>query len=85
MNIWKKLLALALCLSMVALVGCQSIAETADATAAPEETPVATVTNPELTDESVIATVNGKNVTWADAQPWYNSVVSQYSSSYDFS
>ena len=40
---------------------------------------------PELNDSDVLMTVNGEAVTWAQAKPYYESFLSQYSSYYDMS
>lgn len=78
MNNWKKLLAMALCLCLFALAGCQAIAED---TATDAATPAVT----ELAADTLLATVNGQAITWTEVQPWYNSVQSQYAANYDFS
>ena len=93
-------LLMCLCL-MLGLASCQKAAEPVDAlpTAVPaaeetvaEETSTeetAVVSTPAdttgLNDSDVLLTVNGEAVTWADAKPYYDSFVSQYSAYYDMS
>ena len=68
----RKLAALLLCLCM--MLGMTAVAE---------ET--VEVTLPELTADTVVATLNGENLLWGAVEANYNSLVSQYSSYYDMS
>lgn len=74
MKIIKKCLALALCAAMLA--GVAALAEDAQSGAVAS---TATVLN----DADVLATVNGQPVTWADTQPNYKAIESEYGSYYD--
>lgn len=62
-------------------------AEAAEVTAAPAETE-STDTAPaiaELNETDVLMTVNGQEVTWAVAKPYYDNLAAQYSAYYDMS
>ena len=63
----KKILSLLLCLCLLF-----SAAALAEDTAAAE-----------LQDTDVLATVNGTELTWADVEPVYDSLVSSYGNYYD--
>jgi len=93
-------LLMCLCL-MLGLASCQKATEPVDAlptavpaaeetvaeeTATEETTVVSTPADTTgLNDTDVLLTVNGEAVTWADAKPYYDSFVSQYSAYYDMS
>ena len=70
----NKLVSLLLCLCM--LMGAVAFAEEA-----PAEPSAVT----ELTADMVLATLNGAELTWADVEPMYTALASQYSSYYDLS
>lgn len=73
----RKLVSLLLCVCM--LLGMTALAEEAAAPA--EETAVVEVA--ELAPEAVLATVNGEELTWADVEPIYENLATQYASYYD--
>ena len=50
-----------------------------------EEAAEAAPAIPELNDTDVIFTINGEEVTWATAKPYYDSFLGQYASYYDMS
>lgn len=50
-------------------------------TAVAEETSVTEI--PEITAETVVASLNGTDLLWSDVEPAYNALVAQYSSYYD--
>ena len=77
----RKILSLLLC-ACLALSAVSALAEDAAPVEITEAVPVANG-EPDLNDADVIATVAGRDVTWADAQPFYDNIVAQYSSSYD--
>lgn len=58
----RKILALICCAVML----------TACASGIAEETAA------ELSDESVIAVINGEDLTWLDVRPWYNTIAANY-------
>ncbi len=66
----RKLVALLMCLCM--MLGMTAVAEEAAVTEIPE-----------LTAETVVASLNGQDVLWSAVEPNYNGLVSQYSSYYD--
>lgn len=66
----RKLVALLMCLCM--MLGMTAVAEETAATEIPE-----------LTPETVVATLNGENLLWSSVEGNYNTLVSQYSSYYD--
>jgi len=67
MNHLRKIVALLMCLCM--LLGMSAVAE---------ET-----TAPELTADTVVATLGGENLLWSDVEVSYNSLVNQYGAYYD--
>ena len=73
----KRLVSLLLCVCM--LLGMTALAEEA---VPAEETTAAPV---ELAADTLLVTVNGEQLTWADVEPIYTSLSSQYASYYDFS
>ncbi len=83
MNNLKKLAALLLCLCM--LLSLTAIAEDAAVDTSVETTEAPAALAPALNDTDVLMTINGEAVTWAQAEPYYNSFVSQYSAYYDMS
>jgi len=66
----RKLVALLMCLCM--LLGMTAVAEEAAVTEIPE-----------IAADTVVATLNGKDLLWSDVENSYNTLVSQYSSYYD--
>ena len=74
----RTLLSLLLCACL--LLGAIAMAEdTAEPTAAPEAQPALE----EIADDAVIATLNGTEITWADAKTHYNAIVNQFGNYYD--
>ena len=81
MNHIRKALALVLSLCLLsgatlALAEATGAAETP--VPSPEVTQAVPVAVPTLADTDVIARVNGQDVTWGDAQPYYASIVNYY-------
>lgn len=76
---------LALFLSICLLAGTVAAFAQEQTAAEPTATEAETQATPveELAKDTLLATVNGANVTYADAEPWYNSFVSNYGSYYD--
>lgn len=70
MKTLRKLAALLMCLCM--LLSMSALAEEAAVTEIPE-----------LTADTVVATLNGKELLWSDVEPVYSSFVSQYGNYYD--
>lgn len=71
MNKMRKLVSLLLSLAL--LLGACALAEE----------PAAAPVVPDLNATDVLATVGDASITWADAQPAFNSLLMQYGSSYD--
>ena len=74
MNKLQKLVSLLLCLCM--LMGAAALAEEA-----PVEAEASAVV--EIPAETVVVTLNGEAITWADVEVAYNTLAAQYSSYYD--
>jgi len=66
----RKLVAMLMCLCM--MLGMTAVAEEAAVTEIPE-----------LTADTVVASLNGQDLLWSAVEPAYNTLVSQYSSYYD--
>lgn len=82
MNQLKKWLSALLCACM--LFSSAALAEDA---AVPTDAPVVTdavaQTEPEIADDTLLATINGEEIKWADIKADYDNLVSQYGSYYD--
>ncbi|MDD3213076.1 MAG: peptidylprolyl isomerase [Eubacteriales bacterium] len=79
MNKFRKVLAMLLSVCLLASFSI-SLAEAQDVTAVAtdEVTDAVAVTAPQLADTDVIATVEGTDITWADAATYYQSLVNYY-------
>ena len=76
MNKLQKLISLLLCLCM--LMGVAALAEEA-----PVEAEASAVI--EIPAETVVVTLNGEAIAWADVEVAYNTLVAQYANYYDMS
>ncbi len=89
MKKFRSLLSVLMCVCLLA--GMAALAEetaqpvsTPEATAQPAAAPEATAEPiPPIAEDAVLATLNGADITWGDAQAAYSSLVNQYGNYYD--